>query len=187
MKLLVLLENTFNDIELTTTLSIFKASNKFDEITFYSSYANKSVGQFNITTVDSIINEVNVNDYDAIFIPGGSGCQTLRTNKDNLNTIKQFIDAQKRVFAICDAPNVLAETKILPDVKYSSYPSEWSILTRTEKRTDNDVTVDQQFITARNAVSAEQFGFTILKELFGKDHANAVYQAISGNIDKTIF
>ncbi|MFV8459505.1 DJ-1/PfpI family protein [Mycoplasma sp. CR] len=181
LKLLVIVEDHFNDIELTSTLSVLKAANVIESITYYAPEITFASGQFNITHIDNIVNKYHLDDYNAIFIPGGRGCQTLRNNQKSLAVIKEFYNAQKFIFAICDAPNVLMEAKIIPDhITYSSYPSQWSLPTRGINRSQDKTSCDGNIITGKNALSAPDLGFRIISEIFGTLLAEETFAKING-------
>lgn len=172
MKLLVLTHPMFNDIELTTVLGCLIRSGKMSKITLYNHKHKSATGQFGVTTL-ALENKVNLDEYDAIFIPGGKGAQELRKDPESLKVIDYFIKNDKWVCAICDAPNVLYENHFIDDkVKYSSFPI--IPLVGGKNRNEKMVTVNNKIITGRCAASSMEFGLTLVKEFFGED----VYEPI---------
>ena len=66
------------------------------------------------------ISEVNVNEYDAVAIPGGfkrAGFHEDAYEEDFLNLIRQFHDARKPIAAVCTAALVLGKSGILKGKK----------------------------------------------------------------------
>ncbi|WP_136526131.1 type 1 glutamine amidotransferase domain-containing protein [Geomonas ferrireducens] len=58
------------------------------------------------------LREVSVNDFDAIFYPGGHGpLWDLALDTDSIALIEAFVRADKPVGAVCHAPAVLADVK----------------------------------------------------------------------------
>lgn len=58
------------------------------------------------------LHEISVNDYDAIFYPGGHGpLWDLAFDTDSIALIEAFVRADKPVGAVCHAPAVLADVK----------------------------------------------------------------------------
>jgi len=58
------------------------------------------------------LSEVNPDDYDAVFYPGGHGpLWDLTNSKDSIRLIEAFAKQQKPVAAVCHAPAVLANVK----------------------------------------------------------------------------
>jgi protease I len=55
--------------------------------------------------VDHLVNEVKPADYDALVLPGGQiNPDKLRTDKNAVAFIKQFVETGKPVAAICHGP-----------------------------------------------------------------------------------
>jgi protease I len=55
--------------------------------------------------VDHLVNEVKPADYDALVLPGGQiNPDILRTDKNAVAFIKQFVESGKPVAAICHGP-----------------------------------------------------------------------------------
>ncbi|QCZ36857.1 DJ-1/PfpI family protein [Mycoplasma nasistruthionis] len=188
MRLLVIVGDKFNDIELTSTLSVLIASEQMKSIEYYSNNLTHATGQFGIVKLRDLKNKVDVNDYDAVFIPGGMSAQALRANKPELDLVREFLNNNKYLFTICDAPNALREAEIFDNnFHYSSYPSQWGLLVAGSNRNESNVTIQGKVITARNALSAAQLGYTILKVYFNKDLANQTYHRMSGNKNKDLF
>ncbi|MBN4089295.1 DJ-1/PfpI family protein [Mycoplasma enhydrae] len=184
MKLLILAHNGFNDIELGTTYSIFNYFKHFEKITIFNPDLNTKevIGQGNVLKL-SCENQVNLDEYDAIFIPGGSGAQTLRKDKESLDIIRQFKNSDKYIFAICDAPNVLYENNIIDDsINYSSYPIS-SNFKEGLKRNKNDVTVDKKIVTGRCPSASLEFALEILKLLFDADEVNHFIKYLKADLE----
>src|SRR6478609_8192676 len=64
--------------------------------------------------VDKHIDDVSEENYDALVLPGGVlNPDKLRTNKNAIKFVKDFLDAGKPVAAICHGPQTLIETDSL--------------------------------------------------------------------------
>ncbi|MGZ9755936.1 DJ-1/PfpI family protein [Mycoplasma sp. 394] len=184
MNLLVFIEDNFNDIELVTPLSIWKKSNMFDKITFYHKFLTQASGQFGFTKIENIDKTIDLDEYDFVFIPGGRGAQALRENKDALDKIQEWINKDKNMAAICDAPNVLAEHQIIKKKDFTGYPSQWSQKFRKGiNYHDESIVIDKNIISGKSAFAAEKLAYKVLQVLFGDDVAINTYQQISGNSD----
>ncbi|AZG68629.1 DJ-1/PfpI family protein [Mycoplasma struthionis] len=188
MKLLVLIEPYFQDIELTSVLGVLITSQKLEKWDYYSPKIKEASGQYNITHLTNIKNTYDVNDYDAIYIPGGVGAQYLRKDEVALDVVRDFQKHNKYVFTICDAPNSLREANVISqDCPYSSYPSEFGLAAASQKRNNDDVTVSGKLITGRNSLASMDLGYAILATVYSKDVANLTYQQMSGRFDKKIY
>lgn len=101
--------------------------------------------------VDKLVTAANVDDYDALVLPGGQiNPDILRTNDTAVDLVRRFVASGKPVAAICHAPWLLAEADVLRGRKVTSYHS-----IRTDIRnagadwTDQEVVTDENLITSR--------------------------------------
>ncbi len=74
-------------------------------------------------TLNASFAEIDVNDYDALIIPGGRAPEYLRLNQDVLNMVKHFFDTGKPVAAICHGSQLLAAAGVLAGRSCSAYPA----------------------------------------------------------------
>lgn len=182
MKLLVLTMENFQDIELVSFIGVLNASGKFETIHYWNPNKEKEVsGSNKIGIIKTIDKDVVVNDYDAIFIPGGRSCVDMRQNKKALELINEFIKLHKYIFAICDAPNVIAESNLLPDKKYVSYPiEEIKNQTLPLRQTNVKVYADQKYITGDSPNASIPLALLVIEKCFGIEERNKTYQKING-------
>src|ERR1700757_3467312 len=102
--------------------------------------------------VDKTLDEVSVNDYDAIVLPGGQiNPDLLRVEPSALKFIKDMFDAKKVVAAVCHAPWLLVETGIAKGRRMTSYKSiKTDIMNAGGLWQDSPVMTDQAFVTSPN-------------------------------------
>ena len=67
--------------------------------------------------------EINVEDYDALVIPGGRAPEYIRLNEEVLQMVRHFAEADKPIAAVCHGPQVLAAAGVLSGKTCSSYPA----------------------------------------------------------------
>src|SRR6478672_783576 len=67
--------------------------------------------------------ELDVNQYDALVIPGGRAPEYLRLNAEVLEVVRHFFRANKPVAAICHGPQLLAAAGVLKGRVCSAYPA----------------------------------------------------------------
>lgn len=65
--------------------------------------------------------EVSVNDYLGLVIPGGRAPEYLRLNKQVVKIVQDF--SQKPIAAVCHGPQLLAAAGVLQGKKCSAYPA----------------------------------------------------------------
>ncbi|PKG23031.1 type 1 glutamine amidotransferase domain-containing protein [Niallia nealsonii] len=123
-KIATVLTNMFEDVEFTEPAKAFKEAGH--EVVTIESEAGKSVeGKQKEATVkiDKSINEVNPEEFDALFIPGGFSPDQLRADDRFVAFAKVFMDAKKPVFAICHGPQLLITAKTLEGRNATGYKS----------------------------------------------------------------
>jgi protease I len=119
--------------------------------------------------VDRTVEEVDAADYDGLVLPGGvANPDFLRTHENAVEFVRDFFIQSKPVAAICHAPWVLVEARVLAGRRLTSWPS-----LRTDVRNaggewvDEEVVVDQGLITSRNPDDLPAFCEHLVAE-FGK-------------------
>ncbi len=181
MKLLVLIIDKYQEIEVYGFLGALNRSQKIEKITYWNPDGLVKVqGSNKIGFIETIIEDINVDDYDAIFVPGGAACISLRKNIKALNIIKEFISLDKWVFAICDGPNALYENNILNSKSYSSFPIENISKISGNKRSKEYITVDGKYITGKCPSAAIDLGIKVIEILYGKDLARKAHYGLYG-------
>lgn len=129
---------------------------------------------------DILIEELDSNgEFDAIIIPGGStGVKNLSENETIVALVKKQFTSGKLLGAICAAPLLLAEHKIIPlATAITSHPSVKTQL-MDYNYMDNPVVVDKNLVTSRGAGTAIQFALTLVEILKGQEKANKVAESI---------
>lgn len=101
-------------------------------------------------TVDRLVREVGIGDYDALILPGGAvNPDHLRLDTDAVAFVRDFVSAGKPVGAICHAPWTLVEADVLRGRRITSHPS-----IRTDVRNAGGVVVDEQVVVDDALVSS---------------------------------
>lgn len=67
--------------------------------------------------------EVRVEDYDGLVIPGGRAPEYLRLNSRVLEMVRQFAEADKPIAAICHGAQILTAAGVLGGKACSCYPA----------------------------------------------------------------
>jgi protease I len=74
-------------------------------------------------TLNATFDDADDADYDALCIPGGRAPEYLRLNLRVIQMVRDFVDQQKPVAAICHGPQILAAAKVIAGRRISCYPA----------------------------------------------------------------
>ena len=101
--------------------------------------------------VDVEVSKVTARDFDALVLPGGvASPDRLRTNKDAVNFVREFMEADKPVAAICHGPWLLVEADAVRGRTITSWPSlETDVKNAGGAWVDKPVQLDQKLLTSR--------------------------------------
>lgn len=121
--------------------------------------------------VDFIIDEVRVDDYEAIIFVGGSGASRNIENQRFHHLAREAMAKNKILGAICIAPLILARAGVLENRKATVWASALDRrpiqqLKDGEATYENKpVVIDGNIVTANGPQSAKEFGKILAKEL----------------------
>jgi protease I len=123
--------------------------------------------------VDRLVSEANVDDYDALMLPGGvANPDFLRVNQDATSFVHDFFAEGKPVAAICHGPWTLIDAGVVQGRTMTSWPS-----LRTDLRNagatwvDQEVVVDQGLVTSRWPDDIPAFSAKMIEEIAEGAHA----------------
>ncbi|WP_461044076.1 DJ-1/PfpI family protein [Spirosoma harenae] len=113
--------------------------------------------------VDRTADQIKVEEYDAIFIPGGAwNPDNLRYDKDVIKFVQDFYKSGRLTAAICHAPLVFASAGILKGKKLTGYWNIQSDLVNAGGSvSDVPVVVDQNLITSRHPIDVADFSLAV--------------------------
>lgn len=116
--------------------------------------------------VSKTFNEVSSEEYDGLFIPGGTlNCDKLRTDNEAVELVRNFFEQSKPVAAICHGPQMLIEADVTEGRELTSYKA---IKTDLENAgaywVDKEVVVDHGLVTSRSPNDLPAFIGKMLEE-----------------------
>jgi protease I len=99
---------------------------------------------------DKGIEEVKIESFDALIIPGGYSPERMRRSQAMVRFVKEMHDSGKLIAAICHGPWMLASADILRDVHATSFFSiQDDIKNAGANWEDSEVVADKNIITSR--------------------------------------
>src|SRR4030042_3136429 len=119
-----------------------------------------------IVKSDILINDIKVEDSDAIFFIGGFGCAEYFDNPVAHKIAKEALDQNKILAAICMAPRILANSGVLKGKKVTCFSSVGEdVKAKGAMVTGEMVERDGKIITGNGPGASTKFGETIASAL----------------------
>ena len=110
--------------------------------------------------------DVNIDEYAAIIIPGGRAPDRMRTNKGLVNLTKEAFQKGKVIAAICHGPQLLIEAGVVKGKKATCYVSVSTDLKNAGGiYLNKSVVVDGNLVTSRFPADLPDFCRETLKLL----------------------
>jgi protease I len=108
---------------------------------------------------DLAIGEIDVDDYDALVLPGGQiNPDLLRVNDDALSVIRTFHESGKLIAAVCHAPWLLIEAGLAKGLRATSYASiKTDMINAGAQWIDQSAVEDKNIITSRDPGDLDDF------------------------------
>lgn len=173
----VFLADGFETIEALAVVDMLRRA-KIDTMTVGVTGKEVKTSHSINVTADITIDELNINDANAIVLPGGMpGTLNLEANSVVQSSIDYCVENGKYVCAICAAPSILGHKGLLKGREAISFPGFEEDLSGATI-SDKYVVTDGKFITARGAGVAVDFGLEIVKALAGNDLSNKIRETI---------
>ena len=166
--MLIISKENFRDEELFETKRVLEAAGVRTAIA--STRMGVVRGQLGgMAEARTRLNELRVDDYDAIVFVGGLGAGEYFQNPIALKIARDAAAKSKVLAAISIAPTILANAGVLRGVKTTSFLSERPVLERAGATyTGVPVERDRLIITAVGPMAASQFGRAIVDALAGR-------------------
>lgn len=180
MKVVILYADGFEDVEAIATRDVLVRAgiDVLDVKINTGSQIVVSSHKMSLTGFNDVKN-ININDYEALILPGGSrGVANLLKSSEVDYLVQGFYKASKWVCAICTAPMVLAKNGLLHDKLYTCYPGCNNGLDGIY--TGEEIVVTDKIITARSMLYSVPFGLKIVELILSKDVSDRVYSQIAG-------
>ncbi|UCD05945.1 MAG: DJ-1/PfpI family protein [candidate division WOR-3 bacterium] len=160
--LIVIAPEDFRDDEFSVTYDSLKRHEV--KITVASIDTTPATGMFGrVVKPDIALDKSNVDEFDALIIIGGKGCEQLWNNEILHTIVKEFDSQKKLIGAICIAPMVLGRAGILTDKIVTAYPAIRDEIGKCCRTcTDADVEISDNVVTCSRPEASASFAATII-------------------------
>lgn len=153
-KVAILVDNYFEQPEFTEPKQALEAAGATVEVigaTGTDLQAMKHAEMGDTFTADKTLDDANVDDYDAVVLPGGAiNADSLRMEDTARTWVKQLISSGKPLAVICHAPWLLASAGVAKGKKLTSYFTiQDDMRNAGADWVDEEVVVDGNLITSR--------------------------------------
>lgn len=169
----VFLANGFEEIEAITPVDIMRRAGLSVLTVAVGSGGRVVTGSHGIpVTADICIDGVNVDDMEAIVLPGGQpGTDNLSASVDVRRAVTAAYEKGAVIGAICAAPSIFGSLGLLAGrhaVSFSAYTCEL----KGAVVENAPVVVDGKIVTAKAAGFALDFGHALVASILGNDKAD---------------
>lgn len=125
---------------------------------------------------DRTLGEVEVGEFDLLFVPGGAAVAVLRKDGRAAGLARRFVAAGKPVAALCAGPLVLEDAGLLRGKRFTAHFSVANELPGAQ--TGERVLEDGLIMTSRGAGTALEFGLALVDRLFGEAKEEEIARSI---------
>ncbi|UWD49467.1 DJ-1/PfpI family protein [Clostridioides difficile] len=190
MKVLIFLAKGFETMEFSVFVDVMgwaRNDYNYDIDVVTCGFKKQVVSTFNVPVlVDKTIDEICVDDYDALAIPGGFeefGFYDEAYDTSFLNLIREFDTKGKIIATICVAALPVGKSGVLKNRKATTYHlkdgQRQKQLSEFDVNVVNDpIVVDRNIITSYCPETAPHVAFKLLEMLTSKEHMEVVKLAM---------
>ena len=161
-KVLVFLADGFEDIEAFTVVDLLRRAKIEIDLVSIKDITVKSGSGINIL-LNKLIEEVNVEDYDLVFLPGGGGVKALDESVLLKIIVVEFNNQDKYIAAICAAPLILGKLGLLDNIEFTCFPSFEQFAPKGKYKKSRNI------ITGRGIGYVNDFALHLIKILKSKE------------------
>lgn len=165
MKVLILVENDFEDLELFYPL--YRLREEGYGVDVASSSLDVRVGKRSYQVLpDLTYEDVRAEEYAALVVPGGKSPERVRINEKAVEIVRRFLELEKPVAAICHGPQLLISAGAVKGRRMTSWIGiRDDLIAAGANYVDAEVVVDGNIITSRMPDDLPAFCRELIKML----------------------
>jgi protease I len=168
-KIAILVDNYFEEIEMTgpkeamenagATVDLIAAEPKEGKV-----QGLNHVDKGNKFEIDKTLEEADIDDYDALILPGGTvNADQLRNIDKAKEWVEKIIDIGKPLATICHGPWILVSANVAKGRRMTSFPSiKDDLINAGADWIDEEVVIDGTIITSRKPDDIPAFNKAII-------------------------
>lgn len=182
MKVFVLLNNTFEEVEALTVVDYLRRASI--EVTLVSMHEKLLVkGGHNIEVVaDITFDNLKRDMIDVLYIPGGlPAAKEISENEDVIELVKYLKENDRIIATMCAGPLILETSKIAQDEVVTSFPAIKDKLKSIKEYSEEVVVKSGNIITSRGPATAVFLALKLIEEIKGKEVRDEVAEGILFN------
>ncbi len=163
IKALIISADNFEDTELLVPYYRFKEEGIGVDVVSLKQGTIRGKHGYEVD-IDKTLREVNPDEYDLLFFPGGRAPESIRKEKEALEIARAFFKKNKPVAAICHGPLILISAGLLKGRHATCYGSVAAELKEAGAiYEDKEVVVDGNLVTSRQPADLPAFVREVLK------------------------
>lgn len=181
-KVAAILMNKIEEGELVIPVDLMRrAGINVDIITVENEMINETSHSISIKA-DKNLDEVNFDEYDAIFLPGGPSTNRYLEYTKITDTLIRFNEnKEKHIITICAAPTILAKLNLLKGRDAICYPSMSNILVENGANylgKDKLVLKTDNILMGRSVSASLELGLLVVESLLSKEDRRKLEEQI---------
>ena len=166
LKALIVVAQNFQDEEFVYPYYKLK---EFADVSVASSDGKDRFGKYGVPArVTHKFSDIKTDELDVLVIPGGFECpDRLRIDQDCLKIVRECVEKNILVAAICHGPWVLISAGVTKGIPMTGYLAIHTDLSNSgaELDSNNDLVVTENFITAQHYRNNPEFMLAIQNKL----------------------
>ena len=165
-RIAILIEALFDDDELSRTDDALKTAGATIVIVGPTAPTDFTGRHGRIVSSDQAAGKTQVNDFDAVVIPGGFAPDKMRMRHAMVDLVRDAVEAGKPVAAICHGPQMLISANAVRDRMITCWPSiAIDVKNAGGLYMDRPVVKDGNVITSRKVDDVSAFSDAIIRAL----------------------
>ena len=177
MKVTAFLTDGFETVEALAVIDICRRAGIDTDTVSITGDKNVISAQNIPVKADYFFDEVNLEESDLLFLPGGPGHKSYMENEKLLNALKEHDKKGKRIAAICAAPSILGRIGLLKGKKATCFPGFENEL-KGAQFVQERVVWDGNIVTSRGMGTAIDLGLSLVGTLVSDKIAGMLAHSI---------